>query len=123
MLYREWLLPCYVRTAAPGQEAAIIAASKLAACGSSAAASSDTTTACGSTADTNVLHLAVTTCAVAPELHLAAPVLPKPAGKNYYVMDFGALPVGERCKRQLLLSNTGRRIQQVLRESKGLAWL
>jgi hypothetical protein len=106
MWYREWLLPCYVRSAAPGEEAAIIAASKLAACGSS---SSGTATACGSNADTNVLHLAVTTCAVAPELCLAAPVLPKPAGKNYYVLDFGALPVGERCTRQLLLSNTGRR--------------
>jgi hypothetical protein len=106
MWYRQWLLPCYMRSAAPGEEAAIIAASKLAACGSSS--SSGTTDACGGDADTNVLHLSVTTCAVAPELCLAAPVLPKPAGKNYWVLDCGALPVGERCTRQLLLSNTGR---------------
>jgi hypothetical protein len=54
-----------------------------------------------------VLHLSVTTCAVAPELCLSSPVLPRPAGKNYWVMDFGALPVGERCTRQLVLSNSG----------------
>ncbi|WIA22675.1 hypothetical protein OEZ85_001086 [Tetradesmus obliquus] len=33
-----------------------------------------------------------------------------PAGswmQSYWVLDFGALPVGERCTRQLLLSNTG----------------
>lgn len=78
----------------------IIAASKLAAAGASSRSAS-------SSSDANVLHLAVTTCAVAPELQLASPVLPKPAGKSYWVLDFGALPVGERCTRQLMLSNTG----------------
>jgi hypothetical protein len=103
MWYKEWLLPCYTRPAAPGEEDAIIAASKLAACGSSSSAVTNSS----SSSNTNVLHLAVTTCAVAPELCLAAPVLPKPAGKNYWVLDFGALPVGERCVRQLVLNNTG----------------
>jgi hypothetical protein len=33
--------------------------------------------------------------------------MPKPPGKNYWVLDFGALPVGERATRELLLENRG----------------
>lgn len=106
MWHREWLLPCYIRPAAAGDEPDIIAASRAAAAGlvSYSSSSSNST---GTAYSVNVLHLAVTTCAVAPELQLVSPVLPKPPGKNYWVMDFGALPVGERCTRALQLQNTG----------------
>jgi hypothetical protein len=81
---REWLLPCYVRQA-----------------GASAAPGSSHGADC-------VLHLSVATCAVAPELHASAPAgLTQPPGGACPVLDFGALPVGERGTRELLLHNSG----------------
>eukprot|EP00878_Enallax_costatus_P031626 GHUV01034592.1.p1 GENE.GHUV01034592.1~~GHUV01034592.1.p1 ORF type:complete len:294 (+),score=121.29 GHUV01034592.1:22-882(+) len=123
--FREWLLPCYTRPAGPqddlaalgfGQDAGAITDSSRA---NNAEANSTTNThseaspsiypsgSPGGSDGVNVLHLAVTTCAVAPELHLVSPALPKPPGKNYFVLDFGALPVGERVTRQLELANKG----------------
>jgi hypothetical protein len=51
--------------------------------------------------------VSVATCAIRPELQLVSPQLCKPPGKNYWVLDFDALPVGERTTRELVLQNTG----------------
>jgi hypothetical protein len=53
-----------------------------------------------------VLHLSVSTCAVLPELVLDTE-LERPPGKNYWLLDFGPVPVGERVVKSLLLKNTG----------------
>jgi hypothetical protein len=54
-----------------------------------------------------VLHLSITTCSVSPQLLLVSADLPTPPGKNYRVLDFGALPVGERTTKELVLQNKG----------------
>lgn len=89
--YREWVLPCHVR---PAQQQ-----------DSDTDASADD--ASSSSSPDIVLHLAVTTCAVAPQLHILSPQLPVPPGKAYAVLDFGPLPVGLRATRALTLANSG----------------
>lgn len=123
--FRQWLLPCYTRPAGPQDDLACLGLEQGSTTNvdDSRVNSVEITNAIshqgvagpgmrdrssgGSSDSVSVLHLAVTTCAVAPELHLVSPQLPKPPGKNYFVLDFGALPVGERMTRQLELSNKG----------------
>lgn len=117
--FREWLLPCYVRPAESHDDLAALGHMQTSSSSGSVGTADvlapqlgNKTTATTSTTSSkessvNVLHLAVTTCAVAPELQLVPPELPKPPGKNYFVMDFGALPVGERVTKQLELANNG----------------
>lgn len=125
--FQEWLLPCFIREA----EATTTSSGGLVDSSSSGNAmcttwagsgmpqhqqqqqmmpavitNSSSSGSSGNAAD-YVLHVSVATCAIAPELHLVSPQLPKPAGKNFVVLDFGALPVGERTTRELLLQNTG----------------
>ena len=59
-----------------------------------------------SSSGVGVVHLSVSTCAVLPELILVSE-LERPAGKNFWLMDFGPVPVGERVVKSLLLKNTG----------------
>jgi hypothetical protein len=79
---------------------------------SSGSSGTDSSGGSGGAADC-VLHVAVTTCCIEPELRLVSPALPRPPRKNYCVLDFGALPVGERTTRELLLENMG----------EGVTWL
>jgi hypothetical protein len=89
--YREWLLPCFICQAA-----------------NTVGVSADAITGSADASPECVLHLSVGTCAVLPELRLVVPPgLPQPEGKRYVVLDFGALPVGERVCRELQLQNTG----------------
>jgi hypothetical protein len=110
-LYRRWVLPCYVKaleleescSGAPLQPGAPIQ-SKHEAAGSGWKGSAQH----GSSA-TVVLHLETAVCAVAPELVIEhAGALPRPAGKNYYTLEFGALPVGARGLQTVTLRNNGR---------------
>lgn len=100
--YREWLLPCFIKQAPSAVDA-----------NASSPQTSGSSTAAGSTASDSsnaadcVLHVSVSTCAVSPELHLVSPQLQRPVGKNYWLLDFGALPVGERTTREVVLQNTG----------------
>lgn len=134
--YNEWLLPCYIiqadavvdsdrlsnlaRAVPDAVTARDSSVSGLTLQGLVSADSSSCSYTCqgglgsagartgsGNCGADYVLHVAITTCAVAPELHLSSPQLPRPTGKNYWVLDFGALPVGERVMRNLVLQNTG----------------
>jgi hypothetical protein len=123
--HKEWLLPCFTRPwtsteqSAPVALACSAAASSAAPSGSplpagaqpqgnaSTAGTKDVVLDSSSDGNMTVLHVSVVTCAVAPELTLSSPMLPRPPGKNYWVLDFGALPVGERSTRQVELVNSG----------------
>lgn len=120
--YKEWLLPCYIK-ACPSSGSNDTRSSSLGVISLPLAApqpfhgstnsivgrgGADGNTSVSSSAEAcRVLHVSVTTCAISPELHVLAPEMPKPPGKNYSVLDFGALPVGERATRELLLENKG----------------
>ncbi len=117
-VYNKWLLPCYVRTKACASNPASTTASSsdsrgsgLMASGhpqtSTANATASTAGAEAGTADEGqqVLHCEVVTCAVKQELVLDPP-LPKPhGGRKPAVLDFGAVPVGERVTRAITIRN------------------
>jgi hypothetical protein len=111
--YREWLLPCYVKQApTPVSSSSSSSSSHTASTGQGAPSSSsggggDAAGSSSSSSADYVLHVYVTTCSISPEVLLVSAGMPKPSGKNYWVLDFGALPVGERRTRELLLQNTG----------------
>lgn len=131
--FREWLIPCYVKPADTHEDLtaldvvqnsqavySVSSSSSLTASDANAPGLGSQATVSSSSSNDSVcvLHLAVQTCAVAPELHLVSPELMKPSGKNYFVMDFGALPVGERLTRQLELANSGGLLVRRAAESK-----
>lgn len=119
--YQEWLLPCFVKRAPnpAGNTNSSITGSSVASLpnylqtATLGAAAADHSTGTGSSSSNSagdadyILHVSATTCCIRPELHLVSSEMPKPPGKNYWVLDFGALPVGERATRELLLQNTG----------------
>lgn len=124
--YKEWLLPCYIKAGAgppfgdrdtSNSNASALSlplttlqphyGSTSSSMGRGEADSAASAGSCSSGEASCVLHVSVTTCAISPELHILAPEMPKPPGKNYWVLDFGALPVGERATRELLLENRG----------------
>lgn len=132
---RKWLLPCFVKLAAAGSSTGCTITSssgKLGGTGSAAAAGATsgragsgklgatgttstltaTTTSSSSSGGGEVLplHLQVCTCAVAPELVVTGEGLGRPEGKNYWVVDYGAVPVGERVVKPVTLTNTGGRL-------------
>lgn len=127
--YQEWLLPCFIKQVPGPRSTSTIASSSQAslasthdgACNTSGSSGSNSS---GCAADC-VLHVAVTMCCIANELRLVSPQLPRPPGKNYCVLDFGALPVGERTTRELLLENMGESSLQGtsgLRKSSSHSW-
>jgi len=124
--FQEWLLPCFIKQQVCAAVITIAGSSSLtpgqlhchlpkSSCTGSSSTSTNGLTAAENSSSSNsgsgsadyVLHVSVATCAIRPELQLVSPQLQRPAGKNYWVLDFGALPVGERTTRELLLHNTG----------------
>jgi hypothetical protein len=124
--YKEWLLPCYIKAGSSppfgdrdtsNSNASALSlplttlqphyGSTSSSMGRGEADSAASAGSCSSGEASCVLHVSVTTCAISPELHILAPEMSKPQGKNYWVLDFGALPVGERATRELLLENRG----------------
>jgi hypothetical protein len=114
--YREWLLPCFLKQVPSPASGSSSSSSHAASTGQGAPSSSgggDSGDAAGGGSSSSsssadyVLHVSVTTCSISPEVLLVSPEMQKPSGKNYWVLDFGALPVGERCTLELLLQNTG----------------
>lgn len=115
--WREWVLPCYLRPLAQGGGTELlqtVTGQQQDAAAGLSQSSVDAVLMPGSCSTGRegssggyVLHLCATVCAVAPELLLDPPGLPRPAGKNYYSLDFGALAVGERTLRTVTLRNTG----------------
>lgn len=120
--FQEWLLPCFIKQQPCAAVTATAGSSSLttdllqchlptSSCTGSSSTSTNGLTGAESSSSSGsadyVLHVSVATCAIRPELQLVSPQLPRPAGKNYWVLDFGALPVGERTTRELLLHNTG----------------
>jgi hypothetical protein len=121
---RRWVLPCYVKAlgleeaagegsggpaGAPGHQGDDRDGTRDAA-GSGNAEAGRTTSGSGVV----VVHLEASVCAVAPELTLDPPgALPRPEGKNYFALDFGALPIGARRLRAVTLANAG---------GRGAAW-
>ncbi|KAK9824707.1 hypothetical protein WJX72_012557 [[Myrmecia] bisecta] len=63
-----------------------------------------------------ILHLQVVTCAVAQQLHLAAPAAWN-AEKACYMLDFGSVAVGQRKLLGVLLSNSGSQAASVTADS------
>jgi hypothetical protein len=108
--FQEWLLPCFVKyipsSAADSSSSSIGSGGSATHTTLQLAGGTNTASSSSGGAD-YVLHVAVATCAIKPELQLVSPQLSKPTGKNYWVLDFGALPVGERTTRELVLQNTG----------------
>ena len=104
------MLPCYIKPLAPhSNEIASVATA-----GAGSSSSQNVPRAAARAVEhgggVTVLHLCVSVCAVQQELQLDPPgCLPRPPGKNYYEMDFGALPVGERVLRSVVLRNVGER--------------
>jgi hypothetical protein len=108
---REWVVPCFVRPLRSGGSDPPLDAT-IHATGSSSSGSAVHSSGGGGGGEglgdgSSVLHLGVSVCAVAPELLLDQPPLPRPDGKNYYTLDFGQLAVGERTVRAVTLRNTG----------------
>jgi hypothetical protein len=133
---KQWLLPCFFRPVllaeqAPADTAEALTATKsfgnaglsgyatvaANAMGSTAHQQSSASFAkpsydsSSSSSTQGVLHLSVSTCAVLPELVLDTE-LERPPGKNYWLLDFGPVPVGERVVKSLLLKNTGEGLSQ-----------
>ncbi|KIY91583.1 hypothetical protein MNEG_16381 [Monoraphidium neglectum] len=92
---REWVVPCFVRPLRSGGSDPPLDAT-IHATGSSSSGSAVHSSGGGGGGEglgdgSSVLHLGVSVCAVAPELLLDQPPLPRPDGKNYYTLDFGQL--------------------------------